>query len=144
MRSRMLVLLALVMSCKGADGATGPQGPAGPQGAQGPQGTPGALGLPGPAGASGTTRVVFTANPNASGVATATLPVAAGDITKPPSMACYLGLTSTPSVWLSVSDGVVTSSSEWCALQFIGASWVATLHNIPTTGGWVAAFVVIY
>jgi hypothetical protein len=79
MRSTIAVLAILLAlwSCKGADGAVGPQGP---QGAIGPSG---------PTGAKGQTRISLTGNLDADGVASRTLPAAAGDGSNLPLFACY-------------------------------------------------------
>ena len=145
MRGFIAIALALgLAACKGADGATGPQGPAGPPGQTGPAGP---QGLPGPAGPPGTTKVVLLANPSSAGIASVSLPSAVGtDANKPPSVSCYIGSpTQFPGVWLAVNDGDSISTSSWCATSFAAATgWIASMHNVPTTGGWVAAFVVVY
>lgn len=50
----ILLLIALILACKGPDGDTGPAGP------QGPQGTPGQNGAPGPAGPAGAANLIVS------------------------------------------------------------------------------------
>lgn len=144
---RVLPLLCflVVTACKGPEG---PAGPAGPQGPIGPQGPVGPQGLPGPAGPVGTTKVVLMASPNTStGIATVSLPAALGtDPNKPPAVSCYEGNpTQFPGVWIAVNDGYTDGGTPWCVVQFTAATgWVASMHEMATDPGWVAAFVVIY
>ena len=141
---RMAAVLAIV-ACKGADGAVGPAGPQGPAGPTGPQGP---QGLPGPAGAPGTTKVVLMATPNATtAVATVSLPAAVGsDVNKPPSVSCYMANpTQFPGVWFAVNDGYTDGGTAWCLVAFSSSGgWVASMQEMPTAAGWIAAFVVIY
>jgi len=135
-----MLLLCSLCACKGADGATGPAGPQGPQGPAGPQGV---QGLPGPAGAGGTTRITATATIGSTGGASVVLPLAAGtDINRPPSLACYMGSTTSP-VWLSVAGAPPGSTTTaFCGLVFGNGGWSAVLtQGVP---GWIAAFVVVY
>lgn len=126
----------------GPQGPQGPQGPSGPQGPQGPQGPPGAQGLPGPAGPQGPggpgTRLVLTATVQADGSAGRALPTAAGSITNPPALVCYIG-EANGAIWIAVS-----SANEWpsCGLGVSGSTLTAIIVKAPP--GWVVAFVVVY
>jgi hypothetical protein len=143
-----LAAVLAVIACKGAEGPVGPSGPQGPAGPIGPQGPQGPQGLPGPAGPAGTTKVVLMATPNATtSVATVSLPAAVGtDVNKPPTVSCYMANpTQFPGVWFAVNDGYTDGGTPWCLVAFsASAGWVASMQEMPTAAGWIAAFVVIY
>jgi hypothetical protein len=70
-----MISCGFLAACKGADGAIGPDG---------------AQGIPGPTGPAGVgTRLTLTGTLDANGVASRTLPAAAGNKDNLPLMACY-------------------------------------------------------
>jgi len=53
--------------------------------------------------------------------------------------------TQFPGVWFAVNDGYTDGGTPWCLVAFsASAGWVASMQEMPTTAGWIAAFVVIY
>src|SRR5262245_60959664 len=113
---RLLAVALLSLACRGPEGPAGPAGPVGPQGPAGPQG---AQGLPGPPGPAGTTRLVLTGVADANGRVLFGLPTFVGsDPNRPPAMACYEHGPSSPTDWLTVTDGY-SSATSVCGLAFI-------------------------
>ena len=92
-------------------GCRGEQGPTGPRGAEGAKGPEGPAGEAGPG-----TRVVLTGTIAAAGSVIVQLPVDAGTIEQPPAVACYVGSTSSPNVWLVVASAPSTSGLPSCGL----------------------------
>lgn len=136
---RITLVLGVLMlaACKGDMGPTGPQGPAGPQGATG---ATGATGPQGPAGTGHFTAYFTTVS--STGVATATLPAAAGsDLSRPPAVTCYMREPAGSQVWLPVSyeSGGTT---PYCGIGLSGGQWFAII--VRGYAGWQAAFSVVY
>ncbi len=89
--------LAIPLFALLAAGCTGDAGPTGPQGLQGD------LGPIGPQGPPGTAMVMVTGTFDAAGDALVHLPAAAGTISNPPLVGCYVADVATSSIWLVVS-----------------------------------------
>lgn len=121
-RFAWLLPLVLMTAC---EGPVGPMGPAGPKGEQGE---------PGPG-----TRLVFTATVNSNGEAFAALPAAAGSLSDPPAVTCYVAQQGS-SVFLLVS--VDTYSGITCGIGTQGGVLYAIMVDAPAF--WIARFVVVY
>ena len=133
-----IVVVSLMIACKG------PEGPAGPAGPQGPTGATGAQGPTGPAGPPGTTKLILTKQVPAAGgqVSSGSLPVAVGtDPAKPPAVSCYYSQFQT-GPWNQLADGDFSSVDPYCWIVFQNGSWNAVAENMP--GGWWIAWVIVY
>lgn len=122
MNKILILALALVVACRGADGAVGPEGP------QGPQGLP---------GTSAPSAIVLTGSTGSAGEVSRAV-VGQSIVAKPPTLTCYLGDGVDP-VYLSITTGA--SGSVVCGLIYSGGVWNVQLENGPTF--WQYVFVVI-
>jgi hypothetical protein len=132
----VMLSMAMLTACQGADGATGPAGPQGPAGPAGP------VGPQGPAG--GVVRSTYFVTIAGDGYAEQALPAAFGtNPSQPPLLACHIAEVRSEGLWQPVSDGYTTANRTVCALVFDVPEnrWYAVLINAPA--GWTVAFSVI-
>jgi hypothetical protein len=126
MRRSLLIALSLaITACAGKDGPAGLTGPAGPQGTAGPG-----------------THLMFTAPIGASGGATVALPAAAGTLSNPPALTCYV--TSPGSTALLLVASSASNTYPYCGLvqSSSGGGLVAVMSG--ATQGSTALFVIVY
>jgi hypothetical protein len=123
MRRSLLIALSLaITACAGKDG---------PAGLTGPQGIPG----PG-------THLMLTAPIGASGGASVALPPAAGTLSNPPALTCYV--TSPGSTALLLVASTESSYYPYCGLvQSSSGSGLAAVMSGATQGS-TALFVIVY
>ena len=133
MRRIVLLLVGLLVGCKGAEGAVGPAGP---------QGTPGVTGPQGPAGPGN--RITFTGQLGVGGATFVDLPAAAGTIASPPLYACYLlfSVAGNPT-WFQTGDPAAGTSAT-CALAVPVSGTTLRVAIAGGTGGQAYAVVVVY
>ena len=128
----LLLGLLLTAACKGP---IGPTGPAGPQGGIGPTGLQGVIGPPGPG-----TRITFSGQLDGLGEVVVTLPAAAGTISDPPALTCYLSDLAAGTYLLISSD---TFSGVACGFGTGGTGTLA-VAIIGAPAFWFYAIVVVY
>ena len=126
--SRLLVALLVPCVLAACEGPLGPEGPTGSTGAQGPTGEPG----PG-------TRVVRTGSLDSSGAGFVHLPDAAGTLSDPPAVACYVARSASDNVWV-----VVASSNATGACGLIGHLSHIDVGIVESSPGWAFRIVAVY
>ncbi|MCA2992048.1 hypothetical protein [Gemmatimonas sp.] len=86
----------------------------------------------------------FVVQLSAAGTATVALPAAIGNLSRAPSLTCYLAqdISTATVAWLSVADGFNSTTSPSCGLVFRDGAWSAVM--IRGIANWYAAFVVVY
>lgn len=114
----------LLAACKGDTGPMGPEGPAGP---------------PGPAGPGQV--ATHSGRLDLSGSGVWTLPAAAGNISNPPALSCYLSDSSDGPFLLVSTD---TFSGVVCGLGQSGATLRAVIISSSSYSGWHYKFVAVY
>lgn len=115
------IILLLTVACEG------PAGPMGPAGQEGPEGDPG----PG-------TLVVRSAIVASDGSAAVALPAAAGSLSNPPALTCYLSETSAGPFLIIGTD----LAGPVCGLVQNTGNLVAIIVEAPP--GWLARFAAVY
>jgi len=118
MKGLAILLLALGLGCRGADGPMGPPGESGPG-----------------------TRLVLTTTIWSGGGAAMALPTTVGtNPALPPAMSCYLRPPDS-TMWRVVADGW-GATTTYCGLTFANGTWNVFIFN--ATPDWIVMFVIVY